>query len=190
MDGALIVSSAERGTELLTELLTAAGFHQIAALRSGGEARRTLLEREFDLVIINSPLIDESGEGLARQIATQGVSQVMLVVKGEFFDAISANCEDDGVLTIAKPLNKNVFWSGLKLARAAQNRLRRAQAENVKLERKIEEIRIIDRAKCILISNADMSEEDAHRYIEKQAMDLRSTKRDIAEDILRTYELP
>ena len=48
---------------------------------------------------------------------------------------------------------------------------------------------MIDRAKCILIQYLNMTEAEAHRYIEKQAMDMRSTKRVIAEGILRTYEI-
>ncbi|MCL1963837.1 MAG: ANTAR domain-containing protein [Firmicutes bacterium] len=188
MESVLIVSGSEKNTEFLTDLFNAAGLHQIAALRTCGEARRLLLERDFDLVLVSAPLRDESGESLSRQIASKGVSQVILAVQSEYFDAVSAACEDDGVLTIAKPVNKAVFWSALKLAQSAQSRLKRAQAENARLKQKIEDIRIVDRAKCILISYMHMSEKEAHRYIEKQAMDMRSTKRMIAEGILKTYE--
>ena len=52
----------------------------------------------------------------------------------------------------------------------------------------MEEIRIVNKAKWALIENLKMSEEDAHRYIEKQAMDERTTKRIIAENIIRTYK--
>jgi len=188
MDSALIVSSTDKGSEFFTELLNSASINQVVALKSVSEAQRLLLERDFDLIIVNAPLHDESGEGFSRHIASKGISQVLLVVKSEFFDAISSVCEDYGVLTIAKPVNKAVFWSVLKLAKSAQNRLRRIQAENAKLKQKIEDIRIIDRAKCILISYMNMNEKEAHRYIEKQAMDMRSTKRAIAERILKTYE--
>lgn len=101
---------------------------------------------------------------------------------------ISAVCEDDGILVISKPINKAVFWSALKLARSAQNQLKRIQDENSRLKQKIEDIRIIDRAKCILISHLGMSEQEAHRYIEKQAMDMRVARRVIAMGILKTYE--
>lgn len=63
------------------------------------------------------------------------------------------------------------------------------QSENERLKVKISEIRLIDRAKCILIEYLNMSEPQAHRYIEKQAMDLRVTKKEIAENILKTYEM-
>ena len=53
---------------------------------------------------------------------------------------------------------------------------------------KIEELRIVNRAKFVLIAYLKMSEATAHRYIEKQAMDMRITKREVAESILKTYE--
>ena len=188
MDSALIVSCTEKSTAFFAEMLTVASMSQITCLQSCGEARRMLLERSFDLVIVNAPLRDESGENLSRHIAAKGIAQVILVVAGEHFEAVSAVCENDGVLTIAKPINKAVFWSALKLTRAAENRLTRIQAENNKLKQKIEDIRIVDRAKCILISHLNMSEQDAHHYIEKHAMDMRTTKRVISEGILKTYE--
>ena len=188
VEKALIVSSLEKGTEFFREILHTAGISQVTVLTSCGEARRVLLERDFDLVVVNAPVRDESGEKFSRYVASKNVSQVILVVKSEFFDEVSAVCEDDGVLTISKPINKSVFWSALSLAKSAQNRIKRVQEENSRLVQKIEDIRIVDRAKCILISYTNMNEEEAHRYIEKQAMDMRSSKRKIAEDILKTYD--
>jgi response regulator NasT len=81
-----------------------------------------------------------------------------------------------------------IFWHILKLAIDTQIILQEVQKENRELKKKIEDIRIIDRAKCILISRLNLSEEEVHRAIEKQAMDMRTSKRAIAEDILKTYE--
>ena len=190
MQSVLIVSLGDKNIAYFTELLTASSLYpieQIITAQSCGEARRLLLERDFDLVIINAPLRDETGESLSRHIAEKGASQVILVVASEYFDAISASCEDYGVLTVSKPINQAIFGASLKLARAVQNRLTRMQTENSKLKQKIEDIRIVDSAKYILISYLSMSEQEAHRYIEKQAMDMRTTRRKIAEGILKTY---
>jgi len=188
LDSVLIVSYTEKSIVFFTEILSKASFGQIITLPTCGEARRLLLERDFDLVIINSPLRDESGESLSKHIVHKGLSQVILVVANEHYEAVSALCETDGVLTIPKPISKAAFWSSVKLARAAGNRLARMQGENAKLKQKIEDIRIIDRAKCILISYLNMSEQEAHRHIEKQAMDMRASKRAVAEGILKTYD--
>ena len=188
MGSALIVSCTEKGTSFLKEMLNAASIMQITALESVREGRRLVVERDFDLVLVNAPLRDESGENFSRDTALKGRSQVILIVKSEYFDAVSAACENEGVLTIAKPVNRDVFWATLKLAGSAQNRLRRMQAENSRLQQKIEDIQRIDRAKCLLIFHRNMSEQEAHRYIEKQAMDMRSSRRSIAERIVEAYE--
>jgi len=188
MESALIVSTTQKSIDFFTEMLNAASIGQIVTVHSCGEARRLFLERDFDLVIINAPLRDESGESLARYIASKGMSQVILVVKSEYFEDVSAHTEEEGVLTVAKPINKSIFWATLKLAKSANARLKRMQAENSKLKQKIEDIRIIDRAKCLLISYLKLSEQEAHRFLEKQAMDMRVTKRAVAEGILKMYE--
>lgn len=185
MESVLVVSSSEKGASFFSETLSAAPACQITAAASCGEARRLLLERDFDLVVVNAPLRDESGEDFARYVAGRELSQVILVVKSEFYEAISAACEEEGVLTLAKPLSKAVFWSAVSLAKAARSRIKRVQAENARLKQKIDDIRVVDRAKCLLISSMGMSEQEAHRAIEKQAMDRRSTRRAIAEEILK-----
>lgn len=52
----------------------------------------------------------------------------------------------------------------------------------------MQEIRIVNRAKWALIENLKMTEADAHRYIEKQAMDRCIAKREVAEEIIKTYK--
>ncbi|HCC35245.1 MAG TPA: response regulator receiver protein [Ruminococcaceae bacterium] len=188
MENVMIVSCSEKAAALFSEILTPASVCQITAVQSCGQARRLLLERDFDLVIINAPLRDESGEAFARHAALSVLSQVILVVKSEYYEAVCAACEEYGVLTVSKPINKTVFWSVLSLARSARGRIKKMREENTRLKQKIEDIRVVDRAKCILISFMGMSEQEAHRYIEKQAMDMRAAKRAVAEDILKTYE--
>ncbi|MDR1836168.1 MAG: ANTAR domain-containing protein [Treponema sp.] len=187
MENALIVSYTDKSASIFSEILNAASMKQITVLHSAGEARRLLLEQDFDLVIVDAPLTDESGESFSRHIALKSLSQVIHVVKSEHFNAVSSVCEEDGILTISKPVNTEFFWCALSLAKSAGSRIKRIQAENTKLKQKIEDIRIIDRAKCLLISYLNLSEQESHRFIEKQAMDLRSSKRTIAEGIIKTY---
>ena len=184
---ALIIAGSEKIIKLFTDALITASVNQITVLASAGEARRTLLEKDFDIIIIDAPLADETGENLARHIAVKGLSQVILAVNSEFYDEVRTVCQEDGVLTIPKPFDKAFFWSALSLAISVSSRLKRMRDENAKLKQKIEDIRIIDRAKYALISYLSLTEKEAHRFIEKQAMDLRSTKRVIAEEILKTY---
>ena len=59
--------------------------------------------------------------------------------------------------------------------------------KSLSIEEKMAEIRVVNRAKWILITELKMSEPDAHRYIEKQSMDQCISKRQIAEEIIKTY---
>ncbi|NCA67654.1 MAG: response regulator [Clostridia bacterium] len=188
MESALVVSTNEKIASILAETLLQLNIIRIITVTTAGEARRLLIERDYDLCVVNSPLIDETGENLARNIASKGISQVLLLVRSEFYNEISHHVEDYGVITVAKPVNRDLLWSALKVAQAAHKKLQIVQNENKLLLQKIEEIRIIDRAKCILISHFSMSEPEAHRCIEKQSMDMRTTKRAVAEEILKTYE--
>ena len=71
---------------------------------------------------------------------------------------------------------------------STRERLRIMEKKNASVEEKIEEIRIVNRAKCLLIEQLKMTESEAHRYIEKQAMDRCVTRRVIAENIILTYK--
>ena len=188
MESALIVSHTEKSIDYFSEFLNSAQISHILGVSTCGEARRLLFEREFDLVLINSPLKDETGEKFSHHIAAKGVSQVIFIVAAEFYEAVSVHCENNGILTVSRPINKTVLWSAVKLAKATQTKIMQMHSENNKLKQKIDDIRIVDRAKCILISYMNMSEKEAHRYIEKQAMDMRISRRMVAEGILKTYE--
>ena len=68
-----------------------------------------------------------------------------------------------------------------------RERLRRMEKKTASIEEKMEEIRIVNRAKLLLIEQLKMTEKEAHRYIEKQAMDLRISRAEVARSILINY---
>ncbi len=188
METALIVSSSEKGKDFLENLLKECGFLRPAFAANGGEARRLLLEQNFDLVVINAPLQDEFGHELAMTLTRTTDFGILLMVKAELLDAVSAKVEDYGVFVIPKPIGKQLFFQTIKLVNASRKRVLGLRQENGRLQQKIEEMRLIDRAKCTLIQYLGFTEQQAHRYLEKQAMDLRVTRREVAEQVLRTYE--
>ena len=188
MNSVLIVSSSDKGIELLTQLLNANAPASITSATNSSEARRLLNNFEYDLIVINTPLKDEFGDNLSTTITEISASGVILVVKSEIADDISVKVEDYGVLVVSKPIIKQVFFQSLKLALASKKRILGLKNENIHLQHKLEEIRIVTRAKCVLIQYLNMTENQAHRYIEKQAMDMRTTREEISQRILKTYE--
>ena len=101
---------------------------------------------------------------------------------------MSEKVEDYGVFVVSKPINKTNFFNVLRLVAVARKKMFGLTDENIRLKARIEELRLIDRAKCTLISVLNISEQEAHRAIEKQAMDMRMTIKDTALQIIKTYE--
>ena len=94
---------------------------------------------------------------------------------------------DYGVIVVPKPINTMLFSQSLGVVRAAQKRYAGLTKENERLRSTIEEAKIINRAKLLLMQYLSLSEERAHKYIEKQAMDMRTSKIEVARQILKTY---
>ena len=144
--------------------------------------KRMLAENVFDIVIINAPLPDEFGTELALDVCEGSGTGVLLLVKAEHYADIHSRVSQYGVLVISKPTNSQAVSQSLR------ERLRRMEQKTASIEEKMEEIRIVNRAKCLLIEQLKMTEKEAHRYIEKQAMDRCVTRRTIAENIISTYK--
>ncbi len=184
----LAVSGADKALEFIKRHLDSTLYQPVDTAKSGNEARRTLISQDYDLVVINAPLPDEFGHELAIKVAETPTKGVILFVPAEHYFEITDRVEAYGIATLAKPSSSQLFYQALRLMTALNNRMAAIRQENTKLQTKMNEVRIINRAKCCLIEYLQMTEPQAHRYIEKQAMDLRQTKREIAESILKTYE--
>ena len=187
MESALIISDAPKAAEFYRDFLERNGFESFTYAQNGEEARRILIEREFDVCIINTPLLGSLAENLAIDIAEKNVCQVILFVKTDSYESISEQVEDFGVITVEKPISKKLFWSALKLTKVTSKRLLQAQNEIKKLKKKLQEQKEISRAKCLLIERESMTEEQAHHYIEKHAMDQRTGRADIARRVVDFY---
>lgn len=144
--------------------------------------------KDFDVILINTPLPDEFGYELAENLTQITTSGIMMIVKSEISDEMFEKVADYGVLVVSKPISRQLFFQSLRLVSATRARLLNLRNENIKLKNKVEEIRIINRAKCTLIQYLSMTEPQAHRYLEKQAMDMRMTKLEVAKRVLSTYD--
>ena len=152
-----------------------------------GEIRRLALESTMDLVVLNTPLKDEFGTRLALDLADYNIA-VLLMVQGDVFDQVCYKVEDYGVLTLAKPVSRQSFYTAVKLLTAMRAKMLRMEKKNQALQEKMQDIRTINRAKWLLITNLQMTEDEAHYHIEKKAMNSRLSRREAAEEIIRTYD--
>ena len=186
--GVLVVSASEKFNSAMRTLLPMTDYWPLDFALSVSEARRRLLEAEYDLVLINAPLPDDFGIRLATGLCSDTGLGVLLFVKAAMYEDVCSKVTKYGVLTVSKPAPVPVVRQSLSVLCATRERLRRMEERQASVEEKIEEIRLVNRAKWLLIERLGMTEAEAHRYMEKQAMDQRVSKRELAENIIKTYE--
>jgi len=183
----LIVSAAESFNEALSAMLPNSKYSPTSFVTNISAAKRTLAERAFDFVIINSPLPDDIGTRFAIDTGNSRETVVLLMVRSELQAEIYDKVAEHGVFVLPRPTSKPTMTIALSWLSSAREKLRKTEKKTLSIEEKMEEIRIVNRAKWLLISELKMDEQGAHRYIEKQAMDCCVSKRAVAEEIIKTY---
>lgn len=183
----LLVSASEKFNQSLLPLLPESRF-SVKVLGDIASARRSILQKRPDIVIINAPLPDDFGTRFALDVCENSSTGVLLIIKSEHYSEITAKVSPYGVLTLSKPTTSGMIIQSLQLLCSMRERLRRMEQKTLSVEEEMQEIRIINRAKWILIDELKMTEAQAHRYIEKQAMDRCLTKKTVAENIILTYK--
>ena len=185
---ALLVSSSEAQTQRISALLTRA---RIVPFDHAGSARQALEQFDaggIDGVLIAEPVAGSSGQELALQLKKRHCMAVLLLAAPEHADAAAALLEQSGVLVLPSDAPESLIVQTIRLLTAVRIQLEQMQHKTEKLEAKVADIRIINRAKLLLVQHLQMTETEAHKYIEKQAMDTSMRRRTIAENIIRTYE--
>lgn len=183
----LVVSASAAFDRTVSDLLPRNDFFPVNMVKSCGEARRALLDKEYDIVLINAPLQDDFGMRLAIDVCSTSHAGVLLCVKSALYNDVYSKVTPHGVLTLSKPTSLPMITHSLRVLCALRERLRKLEAKQQSVEERMEEIRLVNRAKWLLIQCLNMTEAQAHRYIEKHSMDTRVSKREVAQDIIKTY---
>ena len=188
MTGLLIAAGNRKAADTLLSLLRP--FHPARSLitESGADARRRAGELPLSLIVIHAPLSDEPADRLAMDLAAQSGAMTLLIVRQEDAAETAARVADSGVAVIGRPFQREAFLQLLRALMAAQARVERMQEENRKLSARLEEARLVGRAKCALIRYRGLTEEEAHRCIEKEAMDRRISRRELALELIGSAE--
>lgn len=185
---AMLVSGSEAQTQRISALLTRA---RIVPFNHAAGARQALEQFDaggIDGVLIAEPVAGSSGQELALQLKKRHCMAVLLLAAPEHADAAAALLEQSGVLVLPIDAPESLIVQTIRLLTAVRIQLEQMQHKTEKLEAKVADIRIINRAKLLLVQHLQMTETEAHKYIEKQAMDTSMRRRTIAENIIRTYE--
>lgn len=183
----LVVSASESFNDSLSELFPEYRYSYVKFVSGISIAKRELLERNYDFIFVNSPLPDDDGFRFSIDACANSSCVVAAFVRGEIYSHVIERMTSHGVYLIQKPTSKIGVQNRLEWMAATRERLRKLEKRNLTLEEKMKQIRIVNRAKWILIEQHKMTETEAHKYIEKQAMDRCISRERVAEEIINTY---
>ncbi len=184
----LLVSAAEKFNTATLPLLPSTDYWPVTVVGSVAEARRRLVDTAFDLILVNAPLPDDMGVDFAVEACAESDAGVLLLVRGELYEETFYKVLSSGVITLSKPTSTQTLSHTLRTLCAVRERLRGMRRHQATVEEKIEELRLVNRAKWLLIECLHMTEPEAHSHITRQAMEQRLSKREVAENIIRTYQ--
>ncbi len=91
-------------------------------------------------------------------------------------------------MVLPSPVDPDLLRQSLGMMAVSSARIRELEEQARDLPEKRDELQLVNRAKLILMQRFQMTEKDAHRFIEKNAMDRCEKRRSIAESIIRTYQ--
>lgn len=183
----LIVSTTDSFTSAFTDLFPKSKHSSTHTVNSISAAKQMIAEKSFDFVIINSPLPDDSGVHFAIDICTTEHTIVLILMKEDLYKIMRDKLVPYGIFTLPKPIPRATLFQAFHCMESARERLRYLEEKSLSMEEKLLELRLVNRAKWILIHKQQMQEPEAHRYIEKQAMDCCLSKKHIAETIIKNY---
>lgn len=163
------------------------GFESVS-VSDGNGARDLLSEKHFDMAFVNTPLEKEFGLDLAVFASKQGCG-VIISAAAKHCDEIAKKIGDMDIFVLPRPINKAILLQTFRFVMLANDTKNGLNSKTEALENKLRDMKLIDRAKCVLVEYLRISEADAHRQIQKRAMDMRVPQVVIAQDILKTYEM-
>jgi len=184
----LVVSGSDQFDPVVKRSLPEGDFMTIDFLRSASSARRNILERYYDIVIINTPLPDDSGIDLALDIAEDTNISVLIVTTPDIYGDVLDRVTDSGIMAIQKPFPRGLLNKSIRFLISVQNKLQKLSKEISLAKEKLEEVRIVSRAKILLIEKRGMTEDEAHRFIGNEAMNEGISRRRAAERIMDDLE--
>jgi response regulator NasT len=167
-----------------TAAVTEEGGQIVASASRVEEASRLLDLHHPDVAVLDAELDASCGVEVARQIMTTHPCALVLLTSRTDSQMV-ANATAAGVVgLLPTPLSADGLRSTLDLALAQFRAFQAVRKENEQLKRKLESRRLIDRAKALLIERLNLTEPEAHRRIQKAAMDSRRTMADVAQSVL------
>ncbi len=189
----LAAAGKEESIQLLRQILkgvSGAGQLRIQQAVTLEQIRRGVsgagAQAPADLLIAVMPLSDGTGvEGIIDVAQRHPQLMSILLVRQEAYEQVTYQCRNQQIFVIAMPFKRQVLAEAASFMLRIRTVIDDKDKELTRMRKNLSEIRIITSAKIRLMQTRQMTEEEAHYYLEKEAMDRSLSKKEVAEEILR-----
>jgi response regulator NasT len=168
----------------LAEMLAEAGYEVVGQAGDGERAVELVMEHRPDLVVLDVKMPKLDGISAASQIAEQRIAPVVILTAFSQRDLVERASDAGAMAYVVKPFSKSDLLPAVEMARSRFQEILQLEAEVADLTERLETRKVVDRAKGILQETLGLSEPDAFRWIQKTAMDLRLSMREVAEGVV------
>jgi len=168
----------------LAEMLAEEGYDVVAAVEDGEQAVVRTEELRPDLVILDVKMPHLDGIAAAQRIASQRIAPVVMLTAFSQRDLVESARDAGAMAYLVKPFGKSDLMPAIEMAVSRFAELQQLEAEVADLSERLETRKVVDRAKGVLQKDLGLSEPDAFRWIQKTAMDLRLSMREVADGVV------
>ncbi len=172
----------------LVEMLTESGYQVVAQATNGQEAITLAAEHKPDLIILDvkMPILD--GLSAAEQLI--GICPVLMLTAFSQKELVE-RARDSGVMAyVVKPFTINDLLPAIEISISRHRQMKTLENEVADLYERLETRKLLDRAKGILMKALNLSEPEAFSWIQKTAMDQRTSMKAVAEAIISPPSIP
>jgi AmiR/NasT family two-component response regulator len=168
----------------LAEMLAEEGYDVVGQAEDGEKAIELVLEHRPDLVILDVKMPRLDGIAAAERIASQRIAPVVILTAFSQRDLVERARDAGAMAYLVKPFDQTDLVPAIEMAVSRFTELRQLESEVEDLTERLETRKLVDRAKGVLQQRLGLSEPDSFRWIQKTAMDLRLSMRQVAEGVV------
>ena len=186
--GAILVIAAKPRIQSSVRSALTAKYGRVLTAETVQEARRAVEREKIALMVIFSPLKDEEEIPRLFDMAERRGIAAGYIVGREIYGETAYRLEGRNVFVVAYPLQMDQVLQLVSFLHQVQKRFWLVLSEQERLQRQVQDIQIVCRVKCLLLEKREMTEEEAHHFIEQEAMNTGLSKREAALKILKELQ--
>lgn len=168
----------------LAEMLAEEGYDVVGEAGDGAKAIELSEELRPDLVILDVKMPVLDGIAAAEAIAGKRLAPVVMLTAFSQRELVERARDAGAMSYLVKPFTQSELVPAIEMAVSRFAEIRQLESEVEDLQDRLDTRKAVDRAKGILMEQLELSEPDAFRWIQKTAMDLRMSMREVAEGVV------